>query len=49
MLDRLGALGVDYDEVMRTLEDAGVATFDASWEQVGERLAGALGVKSARG
>jgi transaldolase len=42
VLDRLRALGVDYDDVMQTLEDDGVATFDASWEQVGERLAATL-------
>jgi transaldolase len=42
VLDQLQAVGVDYDEVMQGLEDAGVATFDASWEQVGEQLAATL-------
>ena len=42
VLDQLQAIGVDYDEVMQGLEDAGVATFDASWEQVGEQLAATL-------
>jgi transaldolase len=35
----LAAVGIDYDDVMRTLEDDGVAKFDASWDQLGEQLA----------
>lgn len=38
VLDRLSALGIDYDEVVQALEDQAVATFDASWEQLGEAL-----------
>jgi transaldolase len=39
VLDRLRAVGVDHDEVMRTLEDSGVATVETSWRQLGEQLA----------
>ena len=42
VLDGLRALGVDYDEAMQTLEDNGVAAFDASWRQLGEQLAHTL-------
>ena len=35
----LAAVGIDYDDVMRTLEDDGVAKFDASRDQLGEQLA----------
>jgi len=41
-LDELRAVGIDYDEVMRDLEDEGVAKFDAAWDQVGEHLTTAL-------
>jgi transaldolase len=41
-LTDLRAVGIDYDDVMRTLEDDGVAKFDASWDQVGEHLTTAL-------
>jgi transaldolase len=34
----LQAVGVDYDDVMRTLEDDGVAKFDASWDELGRDL-----------
>jgi transaldolase len=30
VLDRLRALGIDYDDVVQTLEDDSVAKFDAS-------------------
>ncbi len=42
VLDRLGALGIDYDEVMQGLEDSAVSKFDASWDQLGEQLAASL-------
>jgi transaldolase len=42
VLDRLRALGIDYDDVVQTLEDDGVAKFDASWDQLGEQLAATL-------
>jgi transaldolase len=38
VLDQLRALGIDYDDVMRVLEDQGVAKFDAAWEELGEHL-----------
>ena len=42
VLDQLAAIGVDYDDVVQTLEDNGVAAFDAAWAQLGERLAATL-------
>jgi transaldolase len=39
VLDQLRALGIEYDDVMHVLEDAGIAKFDAAWEQLGEHLA----------
>ncbi len=45
VLDGLAALGIDYDDVVQTLEDQGVATFDASWDHLGQRLATALGAQ----
>jgi transaldolase len=46
ILDRLGALGIDYDDVVQTLEDDGVAKFDASWDRLGEQLAATLRAQS---
>ena len=43
VLDDLTALGIDYADVVQTLEDQGVAAFDASWEHLGQRLAAVLG------
>jgi transaldolase len=45
VLDDLAALGIDYGEVVQALEDQGVATFDASWNHLGQRLAAALGTR----
>jgi len=45
VLDDLAALGVDYDDVVQTLEDQGVTAFDASWDHLGRRLATALGTQ----
>lgn len=42
VLEALDALGIDYDEVVRTLEDDAVAAFDASWTQLGTNLDGVL-------
>jgi transaldolase len=39
VLDRLRQVGIDYDDVVQALEYNGLATFDASWDQVGEQLA----------
>jgi len=38
ILDQLQALGIDYDDVMHTLEDEGVAKFDAAWADLSEHL-----------
>jgi transaldolase len=46
-LDQLRELGIDYDDVVQALEDDGVAKFDASWDQLGERLASTLRSQSA--
>jgi transaldolase len=48
VLDRLRALGIDYDDVVQTLEDDGVAKFDASWDQLGKQLAATLRRKPPR-
>ena len=43
-LRRLDQLGIDYDEVVQALENQAVATFDASWDQLGEDLGRRLAV-----
>ena len=48
VLDRLQELGIDYGDVVQGLEDAGVATFDAAWEQLGDQLAATLRAQPAR-
>jgi transaldolase len=48
VLDGLAPLGIDYGDVVQTLEDQGVAAFDASWDHLGWRLATALGTQMAR-
>jgi transaldolase len=47
VLDDLAALGVDYDDVVQTLEDDGLASFDASWNQLGQQLARTLTTRLA--
>ncbi|MGN9909635.1 transaldolase [Phytohabitans sp. LJ34] len=42
VIEDLARAGVDYDDVMEHLEREGVATFQASWDKVGERLAAVL-------
>jgi transaldolase len=42
VLDELAGLGISYDDVVQVLEDQGVAAFGASWDHLGQRLAGAL-------
>jgi transaldolase len=49
VLDQLEAVGIDYAEVMQGLEDDGVATFDASWDQLGDQLAATLRQPQAQG
>jgi transaldolase len=34
LLDDLGALGVDYDDVVQVLEDEGVDKFETSWSEL---------------
>jgi transaldolase len=43
VLDRLAALGIDYDDVVTTLEDDGVARFDAAWADLADQLARQFG------
>ncbi len=47
VLDRLQEIGVDYDDVVQTLEDNGVAAFDASWDRLGDQLAHTLRTHAA--
>jgi transaldolase len=42
VLDRLAALGVDYDDVVTHLEEDGITKFDAAWDHLGEELATTL-------
>lgn len=44
VLDRLAALGIDYDDVVDTLEREGVEKFEDSWNQLIETVGGQLGV-----
>jgi transaldolase len=43
VLSDLAALGVDYDDVTQTLEDNGLAAFDASWQELGDQMDAQLG------
>ncbi len=42
VLDRLAALGVDYDDVVTHLEDDGITKFDAAWDDLAGELATTL-------
>lgn len=42
VLDRLQALGIDYDTVVHTLEVNGLAAFDHSWNQLSDTLTATL-------
>jgi transaldolase len=42
VLDRLAALGVDYDDVVQVLEDEGVKKFEDSWQELIESVTGQL-------
>ncbi len=42
VLDRLAALGVDYDDVVQTLEDEGVKKFEDSWNELIEQVTSSL-------
>ncbi|NMN99057.1 transaldolase [Antrihabitans stalactiti] len=41
-LVELGALGIDYDDVVTALEDDGIAKFDASWDHLTTELSATL-------
>ncbi|MBV7701588.1 transaldolase [Nocardia nova] len=47
-LDELAALGIDYDDVVTSLENDGVAKFDASWDHLAAELSTALTTGSRR-
>jgi transaldolase len=49
VLDRLRVLGIDYDEVVQTLEVDGLSAFDRSWDQLGETLTATLRAKTGAG
>jgi len=49
VLDRLAAVGVDYDDVVAVLEEEGVTKFETSWQQLLDALAAALAPSSTRG
>jgi transaldolase len=38
VLDRLAAIGIDYDDVVETLEREGVEKFETSWTQLLESV-----------
>jgi len=42
VFDRLAELGVDYDDVVKVLEEEGVDKFEASWSDFLEHVSGAL-------
>jgi transaldolase len=42
VLERLAALGIDYDDVVQTLEDEGVKKFEDSWNELIEQVAASL-------
>ena len=41
-LDRLAALGIDYDDVVQTLEDEGVKKFEDAWHELTEQITSSL-------
>jgi transaldolase len=43
VLDRLAALGIDYDDVVNTLEREGVEKFEASWLELSKSVETQLG------
>lgn len=49
VLDRLAAVGVDYDDVVTHLEDDGIRKFDAAWEDLAGELARVLDSRRIRG
>ncbi|MGA8547932.1 MAG: transaldolase [Mycobacterium sp.] len=49
VLDRLAAVGIDYDDVVTHLEDDGVEKFDAAWDHLADQLRDALGSRRTNG
>jgi transaldolase len=47
VIDRLTALGIDYGDVVRVLEDEGVEKFEASWTELVDAIAKELKDKAA--
>ncbi|MCX4746250.1 transaldolase [Kitasatospora sp. NBC_01287] len=47
VLDALAAAGVDYDDVVRVLEDEGVSKFEASWQELLDTVTASLASFSA--
>ncbi|MDP9395077.1 MAG: transaldolase [Actinomycetota bacterium] len=48
VLDRLSGLGIEYDEVVRLLEEEGLAKFEASWGELLESVENALKSEAAK-
>ena len=48
LLDELAAAGVDYDDVVATLEDEGVQKFSDSFDELRQGITDKLGVVAAR-
>jgi transaldolase len=48
VLSQLQAVGIDYDDVTTTLENNGLAAFDAAWQELGDQLAAQLGHPAGR-
>jgi transaldolase len=44
VLLELRTVGVDYVDLVQTLEDEGVSKFDASWEQLSQQLTETLSI-----
>jgi transaldolase len=42
ILERLHAVGIEYDDVVQVLEDQAVETFNASWDHLGDELGARL-------
>jgi transaldolase len=42
VMDRLAAVGIDYDDVIATLEQEGVEKFEASWAELLDTVSGQL-------
>jgi transaldolase len=47
VIDALQSVGISYDDVVQQLEDDGIRTFEASWEQLRQRLTSTLRAQAA--